>query len=110
MHYTRLAIVVIFLVAIVFWLRQCTSTDVSPAEQATLDNLKSQAGAMTQTQTNAPPAAATTQTQKPATGFSPRTLSFFSSICAICVIRGSILQAQSSLRQLNCIDNQRFKK
>jgi hypothetical protein len=67
MQYTRLAIVVVFLVALVFWLRQCSAPE-DASSQAVLDNLKSQAGAITQTQTGGQPPAATTQTQKPAAG------------------------------------------
>ncbi len=68
MHYTRLAIVAVVLVALVFWLHQCSAPDATNDMQGTLDKLRNQTETQTQGTTNGTPPAVTTQTQKPASG------------------------------------------
>jgi hypothetical protein len=68
MKYVRLAIVAVFFIALIFWLRQCSSTDDTSGLQSTMDNLKNQAASATQGQTDVSPSSAPAQTPKPAAG------------------------------------------
>jgi len=68
MKYFRLGVVVVVLVALIFWLRQCTSGDPADAS-ANLGLTPAQIEALKQGKTDGlVPASTPAQTQKPATG------------------------------------------